>query len=87
MNISALFPNTVLLLILFAIVSLLVKFVFTKKHHTNIKKRELAPIDETNLYYAGWISNLATRKITFTVVAETTGYIGFGLSPEGGKTD
>jgi len=48
-----------------------------------IVRRDLAPIDGFGMYLAEWTANLDTRSISFHVVVETLGYVGFGFSPNG----
>ena len=48
-----------------------------------VVRRPLAPIDEYGYYHAEWTANLDSRSISFLVVAETLGYVGFGFSTDG----
>lgn len=63
---------------------------FSNASARNLKKsnrkihRKLDPIDSLNKYHVEWQADLDANTITFRVVVETTGYIGFGLSTTGG---
>lgn len=43
-------------------------------------------IDPAGKYQLEWIVNWEVRRITFNVIAETTGFVGFGLSTNGKMT-
>lgn len=46
------------------------------------KQREV--LEPDGKFVVEWETDLATESITFQVIAETTGFVGFGLSPGGG---
>jgi len=41
-------------------------------------------LDPNEKFLLQWETNLKLKRITFTITAETLGYIGFGMSPNGG---
>ncbi len=43
-------------------------------------------LDPLNKYHLKWSFDQHKQQITFNVVVETRGWIGFGISPNGGMT-
>lgn len=65
----------------------IIGFVYSAsvQNNENIVTRALAPIDELGNFNAEWSANNVTRVISFLLVVRTRGFVGFGLSPGGGK--
>jgi len=47
-------------------------------------RREI--LDGEGKYQLEWVVDLSSKRVTFTVTAETSGAVGFGLSPSGKMT-
>jgi hypothetical protein len=58
---------------------------FPSKSSNAIRKwrREAEPLDPENKYLLSWEVDLDTEVVTFNVVVETRGFVGFGISPSG----
>jgi len=44
-------------------------------------------LDDEGKFVLGWEANAESDSITFEIEAETTGYVGFGVSPQGSMLD
>jgi len=44
-------------------------------------------LDDDGKFVLGWEFNAESDSITFEIEAETTGYVGFGVSPQGSMLD
>jgi len=56
---------------------------FSDEKETFIIKQEQT-LDPNRKFHLQWETNLKTKRITFIIAAETLGYVGFGISPNGG---